>query len=227
MRVRRPAISAGTFLCCSLSQGKCRHRDHSKSQSTVRQWLQSLLQRRGPSDRAACQRDHCQSERNHDRIVHTASKRSTGKSDHDRERHRSSLHAAARNVDSRSADDSRSEIAADHLHTAPRNRQRNHQTDAHTVGFRFPSSAGAGPFRWPISDREVAEPGKRGGVNHGNQSCSKGRCRSGRRDRSGLRSHGSRCSQQGRQNEIADRKSDRFASCLVSNQDAIRHGRSQ
>ena len=112
------------------------------------------------------------------------------------EGHRSSVHATARDIDSRSAGDSRGEIAADHLHAAPRNRQRNHQTDAQTARFQFPSRAGAGPFRWPISDSEIAESGKRGGVNDGNQSCAKARCRSGRRDRSGLRSHGSRGSRQ-------------------------------
>ena len=54
-----------------------------------------------------------------------------------------------------------------------------------------------------------------------------GRRRSGRRHRSGLRSHGSRGSRKGRQNEIADRESDRFAPCLVPNQDIVRQGRAQ
>ena len=30
--VRRPALGAGAFVCCSLSQGKRRHRDHGESQ---------------------------------------------------------------------------------------------------------------------------------------------------------------------------------------------------
>ena len=67
--------------------------------------------------------------------------------------------------------DSRGEITADCLHAIARNRQRNHQTDAYPARLQFPSRAGAGLFRWPVSNGEIAESGIWRSINHGNQSC--------------------------------------------------------
>jgi phosphoglucomutase len=43
------------------------------------------------------------------------------------------------------------------------------------LGFNFQVVPEQDRFDWSISDSEIAEPGKRGGINHGNQSCSKGK----------------------------------------------------
>jgi Phosphomannomutase len=50
-----------------------RDRNYRQPQPAARQWLQSLFRRRRAGDRSTRQRDHCQSERDHDRVVHAAS----------------------------------------------------------------------------------------------------------------------------------------------------------
>ncbi len=55
---------------------------------------------------------------------------------------------------------SRGEITEDYLHPSAWNRRRDHQADAQTAGFQFQSSAGTRPFRWTISNGEIAESGK-------------------------------------------------------------------
>ena len=99
------------------------------------------------------------------------SKEQQGKVTVSRKEYRPGLHAPTRNVDPRPASDSRGEIAADCLHAIARNRQRNHQTDAYPARLQFPSRAGAGSFRWPVSNGQIAEPGIRRSANHGDQSC--------------------------------------------------------
>src|SRR5947208_12554768 len=113
----------------------------------------------------------------HVRKLHASAEGSTRQSENGRQRNRARVYAADRNIYFASAEYSRGEIAAYHLHATTWNWQRNHQTDAEAARFQFPGGARAGRFRWSVPDGEIAEPGKCRGVNDGDQSRSKGKRR--------------------------------------------------